>query len=291
MNAPSAVKKTPSAPPAYRPQPLPKVLQTKPGPAQQRSLDQSSRHPIAPPIFRPVSKKIVQPAIKSVGPTHKQHDVRPAGRGQADSIQRKQSPNFAGRSSVIMLASEPPEKKSKRSPRLTKEQMDQAKLALSNEWKSKIKAGTLDVSIKKLGAGADEKSKVQKSCSARIVYTRMDDQETEDIEGAFNSNAFHAEMDALTNFYRENLEKIRLATLRIEIETQPCTRCAVVLNKLNLSRFVFYKKIGGFIDYPTWRFPDIEVIWSDQLGISEHAVHEADKQELKNFFATNKWWV
>lgn len=48
------------APPVYRPQPLPKVLQTKSS-SGQRPLGQALRSPIAPPVYRPEAKKIVQP--------------------------------------------------------------------------------------------------------------------------------------------------------------------------------------------------------------------------------------
>lgn len=52
-------KKTPTAPPAYRPQPAPKVLQRKPATNQQAAAKQpppptkSGRPPSAPPVYRP----------------------------------------------------------------------------------------------------------------------------------------------------------------------------------------------------------------------------------------------
>jgi hypothetical protein len=55
--APAA--KRPVAPPAYRPQPTPKVLQTKRSPSAPQSV-QTPRQPVAPPVYRPEAKKTIQ---------------------------------------------------------------------------------------------------------------------------------------------------------------------------------------------------------------------------------------
>lgn len=69
----SVARKTPVAPPVYRPQATPKVLQTKKSstptaqsvqrPAQKpaQTPAQKPRQPVAPPVYRPEAKKIVQP--------------------------------------------------------------------------------------------------------------------------------------------------------------------------------------------------------------------------------------
>ena len=57
--------KRPAAPPAYRPQPVPKVLQTKTAVVRQPPLNQPQRKPVAPPVYRPEQKRIVQPKIMS----------------------------------------------------------------------------------------------------------------------------------------------------------------------------------------------------------------------------------
>ena len=62
MNSP---KKHPIAPPVYRAQPIPKVLQTKTAAARQPLSTQSPRKPAAPPVYRPEHKQIVQPKINS----------------------------------------------------------------------------------------------------------------------------------------------------------------------------------------------------------------------------------
>lgn len=61
----SAIKQ-PAAPHVYRPQPVPKVLQTKRAPgAQNLQTDRAPRQPVAPPVYRPEVKKIVQPKMSA----------------------------------------------------------------------------------------------------------------------------------------------------------------------------------------------------------------------------------
>lgn len=62
MNATTQMRPTPKAPPVYRPQPVPKVLQAKMHVAQQ-PVNHSSRVPVALPAYRPEQKKVVQPKI------------------------------------------------------------------------------------------------------------------------------------------------------------------------------------------------------------------------------------
>jgi hypothetical protein len=65
------VRQTPKAPPVYRPQSVPKVLQTKKQAAHQPA-DQSRRAPVAPPAYRPQPVPKVLQTKKAVGPTHRQ---------------------------------------------------------------------------------------------------------------------------------------------------------------------------------------------------------------------------
>jgi len=53
------------APSVYRPQRVPKVLQAKISLSQNSQADKERRHPLAPPVYRPEAKKIVQPKIIS----------------------------------------------------------------------------------------------------------------------------------------------------------------------------------------------------------------------------------
>jgi hypothetical protein len=76
----------------------------------------------------------------------------------------------------------------------------------------------------------------------------------------------------------------------IEIEKEPCPRCAVVLNKLGLAGKVTYKEIGQK-DYPTWRYPCAHLVnWANVMGISAKVTHDDDKTLLLNHFYTQKWW-
>ena len=55
--------KRPTAPAAYRPQPMPKVLQKKTAGVQPSQPGQPRRQPVAPPVYRPEQKKIMQPQV------------------------------------------------------------------------------------------------------------------------------------------------------------------------------------------------------------------------------------
>src|SRR4051794_8800391 len=54
-------KRGPIAPPAFRPQPTPRVLQTKTVSRQPQHPEQVRRQPVAPPVYRPETKQTVQP--------------------------------------------------------------------------------------------------------------------------------------------------------------------------------------------------------------------------------------
>jgi hypothetical protein len=58
-------RETPLAPPVYRPEPLPRVLQTKIPLAQRSSGGQVPRLPVAPPVYRPEQRKVAQPKMAS----------------------------------------------------------------------------------------------------------------------------------------------------------------------------------------------------------------------------------
>ena len=58
------IRKPPAAPPVFKPQNTPKVLQTKMHVANQR-VSSSKATPVAPPVYRPQTKKIVQAKMAS----------------------------------------------------------------------------------------------------------------------------------------------------------------------------------------------------------------------------------
>jgi hypothetical protein len=91
------MKKLPAAPPVYRPQPVPKVLQTKSATGQTESPSQP-RSPVAPPVYRPQQKKIAQPKMKSVARAKAAGAVRRGGHGnqlRAASIQLAHRTGFS----------------------------------------------------------------------------------------------------------------------------------------------------------------------------------------------------
>lgn len=63
LKAPQSLPGTrqPVAPPVYRPQSMPRVLQTKSAIPQNRNIPQPPNRPAAPPAYRPEVKKVVQP--------------------------------------------------------------------------------------------------------------------------------------------------------------------------------------------------------------------------------------
>lgn len=88
-NAPVQPKRPPSAPPVYRPQPVPKVLQKKTPPGRPAGNTRAPAHspaqplarPAAPPVYRPEPKKVVQP--KSSAPATPRPPRAPAGQPRA----------------------------------------------------------------------------------------------------------------------------------------------------------------------------------------------------------------
>lgn len=76
--------KQPVAPPLYRPQQTPKVLQTKSSSAHNPQSGHAPRQPVAPPVYRPEAKKIVQP--KTLSPQRKPPTAPPVYRPQQPRV-------------------------------------------------------------------------------------------------------------------------------------------------------------------------------------------------------------
>jgi hypothetical protein len=68
--------KQPVAPPVYRPQPTPKVLQTKLAPGQQSQAGQSPNRPVAPAVYRPQTQPKVLQAKNSQAGTIQRFTVK-----------------------------------------------------------------------------------------------------------------------------------------------------------------------------------------------------------------------
>jgi hypothetical protein len=79
---PSQLRTPPAAPPACRTRPPRGVLQTKATPVQQSQTGQSPRRPAAPPVYRPETKKILQPKLAVPTPARRQTTAPPSSRPQ-----------------------------------------------------------------------------------------------------------------------------------------------------------------------------------------------------------------
>ncbi|MFL6232053.1 MAG: hypothetical protein ACJ76N_02880 [Thermoanaerobaculia bacterium] len=162
-----------------------------------------------------------------------------------------------------------------------------AEAALASSWRTKTGTGTRDNGLVFVSAGGH-------TCAARIRLAGEGGGgggggEPEPIAGTFHSDRLHAEMDALQTLVRGGRTLAAIAV--IEIEKQPCPRCAVALDVLGLAAKVRYKTPGQK-DYPTWRFPDLGEAcdWTALLGISGRARNRRDQEALKEYFQTQKWW-
>jgi hypothetical protein len=75
-------RSAPIAPSAYRPQPVPKVLQTKVASGQPLHAGHSPRKPVAPPVYRPEPKRVVQPKMTATAQAQQLPKAPPVYRPQ-----------------------------------------------------------------------------------------------------------------------------------------------------------------------------------------------------------------
>ena len=169
----------------------------------------------------------------------------------------------------------------KRPKRMPGQSAMQMMIHLNNmaiSWIGKTLAGKQsdDVNIKSTGKHA---------CGA---VAEMNDGKS--VKGQFDAEDCHAEMDVIQNVLKKGYEISDIDS--IQIEKQPCPRCAVILRVLDLSGKVTYKKVGQK-DYPTWRFPSTygKIDWAVKLDIHTKADRLDQQGELLTYFCTNKWWA
>ena len=199
----------PVAPPVYRPQPVPCVLQTKkaiPEPAHSRPQTEV-RRPVAPPAFRPL-------------PVPKVLQAKTDHRVGAMQVRPEFKPLLPGRATVVQRASRPKREAAKKKPDDAKEMQKFVKVAgKKNKWASEAGAA--------LGQG---------KCGATIYYKDEDD-DISYYQGSYSdASGFHAEMDALNDFLEDGNE---ISTItRIEITSPPCKVCNAILNALELPHLV-----------------------------------------------------
>lgn len=181
----------------------------------------------------------------------------------------------AGPSATVQAMNERPQRVRK----MPQEEIYKLFWSLAETWKTQIVAGTKSSTIS-LNSGGGH------ACSALGTW---DSSSQDTIGGQFSSDHMHAEMDVLDKIYQEATAS---ELLKLEIETQPCPRCAVILNRLGIGNKVTYKKEGGFKDYPTWRPPDLwlgETGTAELLGVPANVDDDAKKTILK-LFGSQKWW-
>jgi hypothetical protein len=206
-------------------------------------------------------RSVVQPKFLQ-SPTAGHTQPRPA----RPAVQKKWAP-FGGR---IQRS-----RASTRDKKVSSSAMDPIVSEVSQFWARRTSAGTKNANLVFAAQGGH-------SCSARgtangTAYT-----------GEFDSDGMHAEMDLITNIYAG--ENSLAGITSIEIEKEPCPRCAVVLRSLGLSGFVQYKN-SGQKDYPTWRTPNLGTVsWEEMLGIADSDYPEEVVTHLTKYFATNKFW-
>lgn len=156
-------------------------------------------------------------------------------------------------------------------------QMDSAKNNLTISWSGLTLAG-------KQSDDVDIETEGTHSCGATAEMSDF-----KIVKGAFDSDDCHAEMDVLQKAIAAGYTLNDIVA--IEIEKQPCPRCAVVLNKLHLNTLVKYKKVGQK-DYPTWRYPNLGGghNWAVTMGVSGYAARDDQQNTLLNYFRSHKWW-
>ncbi len=235
--------------------------------AQAKLAAPPSSHGSTPHVQAAVAQaRLPSPPAATVHP--------PAPQGRVAAV-----PSPLKASVILRMQEETKRVQPTRVTRMVASQVDTAFSTLASAWKKQIKAGSHNSSVDLTSSG-------KHSCAARLTY-RIGYAAPDAIEGTFDSDGCHAEMSALQNYAK--LGKPGIFEL-MQIETQPCPRCAVVLNRLGLAAGVYYKDSGGYKDYPTWRFPEIGVNWAVVMGVADVASHEQDQKELLGKFASSKWW-
>lgn len=191
------------------------------------------------------------------------------------SLARPSDNPWPGSGRAVQRAEEAPRRVSSRKKKVSQSGVDVIKSAVIPIWQGLTKAGTKDGNLVFAAQGGH-------NCAARGTANGNP------YQGRFVSDEYHAEMDLLANIYAG--EQTLAGITSIEIEKEPCPRCAVVLRSLGLSGVVTYKK-SGQKDYPTWRFPDLGgTSWEEMLGIADADYDEAVVVELASYFRSHKFW-
>lgn len=170
---------------------------------------------------------------------------------------------------------------------MTPKQRDGAKVILGKYWKLKFHAGSADPTIDLETTGVH-------GCGARLTYRVGKGRRIIETNYAGGN---HAEMQAINELLRAGYQTD--AIISIEIEKEPCTRCAAVLNCLNLGDNVTYKTArpsdkdhAGWIMPASWNFDYIMDVTTTLAAsaLGNLAVTSGDVQEFRSFFCGQRWW-
>jgi hypothetical protein len=217
----------PVAPPVYRPQPVPRVLQTK-----KDHLRVVKAEFKASPSISKIARPVVQPKHASPMVTARTFPARAAG-PVAHIHAHLPGGRFTGgyRTAVVQRAEEAAPK---RSLRKRKESVvDENGEVVTPEKKEKLMMEFMGVAgVKHEWAEAKIQGLGQGQCGAVISY--KDGAATRTCKGEYDDDSgYHAEMDALDKFLAagKNISSIKT----IKITSPPCKACNAVLNLLGLT--------------------------------------------------------
>jgi hypothetical protein len=156
----------------------------------------------------------------------------------------------------------------------TEKQIQELYREVADKWRRiKARAGRENPALELASPG-------NHGCSARII---MNDGRI--YSGKYGAAA-HAEMEALKKVPVRDYARIE----RIEIEKEPCPRCAFVLNKLRLAGKVTYK-VKGQKNNAGWLPPWGAARWNDFLGLAGLAKDPGAQRTISLYFASEDWWL
>lgn len=208
------LRKQPVAPPVYRPQARPKVLQTKSSSAQAAQASQATRQPLAPAVYRPAAKKVVQ--AKAISQERKTPTALPVYRPEQKSIAQ---PKSATAAPLLTRPNAPPVNSRYRLPVSPKPAL-----------RPKVGQGSRSTIQRSKAAVSSQSTKV-------ILWFGQFE-----VHGSTGNLTGHAEMDAIDQFItacsNKDLDPVeeynaRKKKLLVQCEDKPvCVRCSCVLKAL-----------------------------------------------------------
>lgn len=177
--------------------------------------------------------------------------------------------------------------------RSTRQPFKSYEAGLAKVWTTMMKAGSCDgdllASYSKADSAGDSSSGKKEQFACWAVGYREDT--SSEFWGEFKGS-LHAEMAVLEKMKAAGFDPKEL--IRLDIETEPCPRCAVVLNALKLSDRVTYGKVGKKKAYPTWQFPNqllkdaYELLNLEQAGLPDDGKLT---MTAVNHLTTQEWWA